>query len=479
MLKRLLLLIGPFLWFSGIPANGQGTALRFDGANDLVNFGNAPPVREHTVEAWVYPTSGNGQQVIVGQIAGPGEACSKGMALFILDGGVPAYELDAAGCGHGQWVTGEDGITGQWTHLAGTYDGDTMRFYVNGTLIGELQGASFDPSSWMTAGAVTFFDGSHQYFKGDLDEIRIWDYARSAEQIRETMYRPLVGTEPGLIGYWNFDEGSGQEVHDLTSSGITGVLGSSVNGESSDPTWVSSGVPFDLEPESNLLVYPQLALGGGFNCILFVTNLTNDAWRGEAQLDAGEWPADQSWTLDGTERTGESAFEIRLAPQETRKFVLGSTASARSGWLEIRGILDSTTAEIATGFFYNFISDNTLSASSGVAPATGGIAFRFPVERTSQINTGIAIRDTQTPINFYLYDHEGNLVQSFTLSFSGARFVDQLFDDFFSTLPLPEFVGSVQVESQLPFYLTVLRQELIPGATLQFQLTSIPATAVP
>jgi len=46
-------------------------------------------------------------------------------------------------------------------------------------------------------------------FTGQLNEVRVWNQQRTAEQIREDMYRELTGAETGLVGYWTFDAGSG------------------------------------------------------------------------------------------------------------------------------------------------------------------------------------------------------------------------------------------------------------------------------
>src|SRR5262249_7570813 len=43
-------------------------------------------------------------------------------------------------------------------------------------------------------------------FRGDLDDVRIWRGARTAEQIRQNMFKSLTGQEPGLVGNWNFDD---------------------------------------------------------------------------------------------------------------------------------------------------------------------------------------------------------------------------------------------------------------------------------
>lgn len=45
-----------------------------------------------------------------------------------------------------------------------------------------------------------------------LDEIRIWNRARTHKEIRSTMNAPLTGDEPGLAGYWNFDDGTAKDL---------------------------------------------------------------------------------------------------------------------------------------------------------------------------------------------------------------------------------------------------------------------------
>jgi hypothetical protein len=43
------------------------------------------------------------------------------------------------------------------------------------------------------------------YLKGALDEVRIWNVARTQAQIQSSMNQHLTGSEPGLVGYWQFD----------------------------------------------------------------------------------------------------------------------------------------------------------------------------------------------------------------------------------------------------------------------------------
>ena len=54
-----------------------------------------------------------------------------------------------------------------------------------------------------------------------FDEIRIWNLARSATEIQQAMDGSLSGSEKGLVGYWNFDDGTAD---DLSANGHDGDL---------------------------------------------------------------------------------------------------------------------------------------------------------------------------------------------------------------------------------------------------------------
>jgi hypothetical protein len=81
---------------------------------------------------------------------------------------------------------------------------------------------------------------------GIIDEVRIYDRALSAEEIRANMHTRLSGDEPGLVGYWDFDEGMGQIVYDLSGNGNDGQLGVTPDVDSSDPAWVDSDAPIGI-----------------------------------------------------------------------------------------------------------------------------------------------------------------------------------------------------------------------------------------
>ncbi|MCD4736580.1 MAG: right-handed parallel beta-helix repeat-containing protein, partial [Bacteroidales bacterium] len=79
---------------------------------------------------------------------------------------------------------------------------------------------------------------SHRYFDGKIDEVRIWDNARDSTQIRENMYLTLTGTETGLAGYWQMNEGTGKKAYTYVG-GNTGTL---INMDTLT-CWIGSSVP--------------------------------------------------------------------------------------------------------------------------------------------------------------------------------------------------------------------------------------------
>jgi hypothetical protein len=142
-----------------------------------------------------------------------------------------------------------DYLEGDWHHLAMTYSTVTnlLDLFIDGDPISQVTGpGGITHSADLGIGntpTTEFMDIAA--FDGLIDEVRIWSTARGEDQIRADMHRALTGSELGLVGYWNFDEGSGQIAHDLTANQNHGTLGldAGAGGDSHDPNWVASGAP--------------------------------------------------------------------------------------------------------------------------------------------------------------------------------------------------------------------------------------------
>jgi hypothetical protein len=71
----------------------------------------------------------------------------------------------------------------------------------------------------------------------------VWSVFRTATEIQANMRVMLRGTEPGLVAYYKFDEGSGMTVADATGDPTNTAKMVPINGQLTPPQWVTSDIP--------------------------------------------------------------------------------------------------------------------------------------------------------------------------------------------------------------------------------------------
>jgi hypothetical protein len=86
-----------------------------------------------------------------------------------------------------------------------------MKLYANGEVVAlhtnEAGLASIKVEQTNLLGRGLVHNPHDRDFRGQMDELRVWNYRRTTEQIRGDMNRRLSGREEGLVGLWNFDDG--------------------------------------------------------------------------------------------------------------------------------------------------------------------------------------------------------------------------------------------------------------------------------
>ncbi len=109
-----------------------------------------------------------------------------------------------------------------------TFDGSDMKIYLNGLLLGTNEWTE----SVVYNGSCVFRIGtdynlsSGRSWNGQIDEVRIWNVARTQAQIRDDMCQSIDNTHPqwaNLVGYWNMNEGTGDTIHDITTNNNHGT----------------------------------------------------------------------------------------------------------------------------------------------------------------------------------------------------------------------------------------------------------------
>ena len=140
----------------------------------------------YTLEAWVKPSSLTPWDAVLLKEA-PGTLsyglyASADTGNLVPNGWVGFYDVYGTGTPP----------SGQWTHLALTYDGTTESLYVNGTLVAARPGvppatASNDP---LRIGGDAVW--SDEFFNGLIDEVRVYDKALTAAQVSADMQAPIT-----------------------------------------------------------------------------------------------------------------------------------------------------------------------------------------------------------------------------------------------------------------------------------------------
>lgn len=101
---------------------------------------------------------------------------------------------------------------GAWHHVAASWDGTivTLKLYIDGiqknTTSGCWNGRSYANSrNFAIGGQYSYSDGKRRGFKGLIDDVRLWNRVKTAQEIANNKNSELRGSETGLIAYWKLN----------------------------------------------------------------------------------------------------------------------------------------------------------------------------------------------------------------------------------------------------------------------------------
>ncbi len=201
-------------------------SIAFDGTAAQVSMGVAPDLglATFTVEAWVRrdgpgKTAGTGTGGLkLVPIAGKGRGEGDGSNVncnyaFGFWGDVLGADFEDMATGGNHPITGKTAVPpGEWHHVAATYDGTTWRLYLDGRLDAKRQvNATPRRDSIQYFGVGTTYNSkgvAAGFLDGAVDELRVWNHARTRAEIAGSMYQTLTSGD-GLVGRWSFDAGDG------------------------------------------------------------------------------------------------------------------------------------------------------------------------------------------------------------------------------------------------------------------------------
>lgn len=112
-----------------------------------------------------------------------------------------------------------------WTHVAITLQGGFLRFYINGAASGiAFLGTAFQDNLPMNIGRQQPSACQCNHFNGSMDELRLWNVAKSQAEIQASMKTGVAHNSAGLVAYYKFNEASGNSIIDATGNDNHGVL---------------------------------------------------------------------------------------------------------------------------------------------------------------------------------------------------------------------------------------------------------------
>ena len=232
---------------------GYGNALSFNGVYDRVEVAHSYSLNITgtgiTLEAWInaaeFPTSG--RDITINK--------TDAYALQVADGGKVRVYLGPL-TGYVQ-TDNVELSTGNWHHIAGTYDGSNVSIYVDGDLKKTVAktGNQATSTNLLVIGkrdpGATNTDGA---FKGLIDEVRIWSIVLAASQLDDmtppTLDKSLTGTA-GLDGWYTSNV-------EVTLTGDDPTPGSGLNRVEysfDGTTWTTYTVPFTISTEGTTTLY--------------------------------------------------------------------------------------------------------------------------------------------------------------------------------------------------------------------------------
>src|SRR4030095_9264068 len=214
----------------------DGTSYGEVAANPGIDLG-----RNLSVEAWVkvdrFADSGTAQVLS----KGTGSNLQRTYALWVNADGSVSFSTSNFGSQEVTLTTAAGLVqVDEWHHLAATVARDgagVLNIYVDGGLRATGQGtpvalrtdatAPFSSATSISAGNPLFIGHSLEAqgnFEGTIDDVRLWDVARTAAQIAAAKDAELLGTEAGLMVYLKANEGTGLVLSDASNHGNSAQL---------------------------------------------------------------------------------------------------------------------------------------------------------------------------------------------------------------------------------------------------------------
>lgn len=208
-------------WRSGCQ---QGACLEFDGSTGYVSIPDSSSLRfdtgNFTMNLWMRPSSDmNAWDTVFSKSTCIAHVCQANVLMWAYDN--LRWNVNNSTALWNNYVSlgSSASFTNKWSYISLVREGDQLRGYVNGNLVGTKNLASgYDFSSAVGIKIGGNAGGVGTYFDGQIDHVRIYDYARTPAQIAYDYNRGAP------VAHWKFDECEGTVAHDASGNENHGTI---------------------------------------------------------------------------------------------------------------------------------------------------------------------------------------------------------------------------------------------------------------
>ena len=268
-------------------------SLYFDGIDDYVELsGNnlQDGATAFTIEAWILPDISNydGDYHSIFGKQSNGSPNLRNPSFYIIDGQVHVDSYEDNTNVRFDILT-DDALIARnvWSHIALVKQGNIFTVYVNG--VPEITTPAPNAVHMVGPYQIGFIDN---YFAGKIDDVRFWNVSRTASEIADNIDTALTGTETGLVGYYNFNQGiangSNTGLNTLTDRSPSAINGTLLNMTLSGSTsnWVQGYFP-QISGNSIVYVSSQIQLSHLESGGIWASSDTNFAMVNQSGLVSG------------------------------------------------------------------------------------------------------------------------------------------------------------------------------------------------
>lgn len=200
-----------------------------------------------SVEAWVSRNTSATNRTIIAK-----DSTTFGFidySLALNSANMLEFTMNTTGGFH--FLVSKIAVPTGFNHVAATFNGTEFRFYINGTIALDtvLPASSIIPNNYnlIIGNSAAGTTG----FSGVIDELKLWNIALTADQIRASMHTRLgIASSINLIGYYHFDEGAGKSF----STDISGNCNTAIFGATA-PIWITASYPLGNPVVANQTVF--------------------------------------------------------------------------------------------------------------------------------------------------------------------------------------------------------------------------------